>query len=431
MSRERTFWQAFGPGILFCGAAVGVSHLVQATRAGAVYGLGLVAIVVVANVAKYPAFRFGPHYAAATGTSLLDGYRRQGIWALVLYGVLTLGTMFTVQAAVTIVTAGLAVALFGLTYTPVTVAVVLTLVCAGIIAVGRYRWLDAISKVVVAVLTVATVLATVLALAKLDWSTVSVLPPREAFDPAAMIMVAGLIGWMPSAIDISVWQSLWTLARRDQTGHVPSMRESMLDFHIGYWGTAALALCFLVLGAAVMHGRGAAFESSAGAFAAQVIALYTDTLGGWARPVIGVAALSVMFSTTLTVVDGFPRALSVLVARFRGAEQPGAADGGADQEREDQRLVYWTALAIMAVGSIVILHQFLADMKRLVDVATVLSFLTAPALAWLNHRAVTSAAVPVEHRPARWLVVSSWLGIGFLGGFSAYFLYLRLVVLAG
>jgi Mn2+/Fe2+ NRAMP family transporter len=64
-------WKAIGPGLLFAGAAVGVSHLVQSTRAGAGYGLALVVIVIAANVLKYPAFAFGPRYAAATGCSLL------------------------------------------------------------------------------------------------------------------------------------------------------------------------------------------------------------------------------------------------------------------------------------------------------------------------------------------------------------------------
>ena len=91
---------ALGPGLLFAAAAVGVSHLVQSTRAGAVYGLALVGMVILANVVKYPAFRFGPYYSVATRTSILEGYRRQGTWALVLYGLLTLGTMFTVLGAI-------------------------------------------------------------------------------------------------------------------------------------------------------------------------------------------------------------------------------------------------------------------------------------------------------------------------------------------
>ncbi len=101
---QRSFFKAFGPGLLFAGAAVGVSHLVMSTQAGALYGLALVGVLILANVFKYPAFSFGPRYAAATGTSLLEGYRRQGKWALVVYALLTVGTMFTVLAAVTSVT---------------------------------------------------------------------------------------------------------------------------------------------------------------------------------------------------------------------------------------------------------------------------------------------------------------------------------------
>ena len=49
-------WQLLGPGILFASTAIGVSHLVQSTRAGALAGWGLVWAVIAANVAKYPFF---------------------------------------------------------------------------------------------------------------------------------------------------------------------------------------------------------------------------------------------------------------------------------------------------------------------------------------------------------------------------------------
>ena len=67
MSSSTTFWKALGPGLLWAGAAVGVSHLVQSTRAGANFGFATLLVILVANVAKYPAFSFGPRYAAATG----------------------------------------------------------------------------------------------------------------------------------------------------------------------------------------------------------------------------------------------------------------------------------------------------------------------------------------------------------------------------
>ena len=87
--------RALGPGLLFAGAAIGVSHLVQSTTAGALYGLSLVIVVVLAHAMKLPAMLFGPRYSAATGTSLLSAYRRQGRHALWTFALINFGTMFT------------------------------------------------------------------------------------------------------------------------------------------------------------------------------------------------------------------------------------------------------------------------------------------------------------------------------------------------
>lgn len=426
---NRGRWKALGPGLLMAGAAIGVSHLVQSTRAGAVYGFGLVGLVLLANLAKYPAFRFGPAYAAATGTSLLEGYRRQGRWALGLYLLVTLGTMFTVQAAVAVVCAGLAKVLFGLEGDAPTIAVGLIAACAVILAVGRFRLLDAINKVVIVALTVATLAATALALPRIDFGAIPWWP-AGSIGATDVFFFAALVGWMPSAIDISVWNSLWTLARREATGHTPTRDESLFDFNLGYWGTAALALCFLILGAGLMYGRGVDIQPTASGFAAQIIGLYTATLGEWSRPLIGGCAFLVMFSTTLTVVDGFPRALAVLTLRARRPELPwgGEESGRTDPDRDTVggfRAAYWISLAVLAGGAAVVLFTLMTSLAAMVDLATTLSFLTAPLLAGLNHRAMFDEAVPADHRPSPLLRAASLTGIVFLGSFAAGYVWLR------
>ncbi len=42
MGKFRNFISVLGPGLLYAGAAIGVSHLVQSTRAGAEYEFGLI-----------------------------------------------------------------------------------------------------------------------------------------------------------------------------------------------------------------------------------------------------------------------------------------------------------------------------------------------------------------------------------------------------
>ena len=414
--RPTGFLRALGPGLLFAAAAVGVSHLVQSTRAGAGYGVALIGFVLIANLLKYPAFRFGPEYAAATGTSLLQGYRRQGRWALVLYALLTISTMFTVQAAVTVVTAGLLMATLGFKASPVLISAGLLAACAALLVVGRYRWLDRVTKLLVLVLAVSTITATALAAPHVDlagpW-----LPKR--YDAKTVAFIAALVGWMPSAIDVAVWHSLWTLARGADSGHQPTMRESRLDFHIGYVGTAVLALCFLLMGAGVMHAKGVSFSPSAAGFAAQLISLYSGTLGAWTKPIVGIAATAVMFSTTLAVLDGFPRALAVLSRRFHTDEQPHSSE----VQRVARSTPYWISMAVVAGGSLVVLAVFLKSLKTMVDVATTASFLTAPLLATLNHRAILQ--VDSDKRPGAAVLALSVLSIIVLGAFACFYVYTR------
>ena len=414
---RRSFFKAFGPGLLWAGAAIGVSHLVQSTRAGANFGFALILVIVVANIFKYPAFSFGPRYAAATGTSLLEGYRRRGKYALVLYAIITVGSMFFVQAAVTMVTAALGCALLGLKGlgSIVWLSAALTVICAALLLVGRYRLLDKLVKVVVAVLTVSTLSATLLVVPKIPWGEMSFLPSGDIF---TTLWVAALIGWMPSAFDISVWNSLWTIARRRETGYAPTVRESLLDFNIGYFGTALLSLCFLTLGAGVMFTAGKTFDQGAATFAGQVVSLYVDNLGAWSKPLIAVSAFTVMFSTTQTVVDGYPRAIACLVSRFREPEVP-------DHPSATSRKVYWLSIVGIGAGSLLLIFFASGSLKALVDKATTLSFLLAPGLAWLNHRAMLGDEVPAEHRPGPKMTLYSRAGIVFSTVFAAYYLYVR------
>ena len=167
--------QKLGPGLLFAGAAIGVSHLVQSTRAGADFGLGLLWALLLVNFFKYPFFQFGPRYALATGESLLSGYAKLGRGVIVTYFILSLLTMFTIQTAVTIVTAGLAVELFGISSNIVYWGIVITFLCATLLSFGRYGLLDRGMKVIIIVLSISTLIAAFLAFGQskeIEWTQV-------------------------------------------------------------------------------------------------------------------------------------------------------------------------------------------------------------------------------------------------------------------
>jgi len=416
-----SIWQsrlkALGPGLLWAGAAIGVSHLVQSTRAGANYGFALVWVVIVANLFKYTAFEFGPRYAAAMGESLLDGYVRVGKWALIIFLVMTFGTMFTIQAAVTVVTAGLASRIFGVTLNPLLWSAIILAVCAGILTIGKYPLLDKLIKVIIIILSISTIFAVLTAIGHGSSAKAEFMAP-VVWSVAGISFIVALVGWMPSAIDISVWHSLWTMERRKETGSAPSLDDALFDFRLGYFGTGLLALGFLTLGGLIMYGTGEHFSPSGAVFAGQFISLYTSTLGEWSYVIVAIAAFTTMFSTTLTVTDAFPRVLSrstelVFPDRYK---------------QSNNTHLYWFWMFIVLSGSLLIIGLFISGMTLLVDVATTLSFLTAPILAYINYRAVTGNWMPQGTSPGPKLRILNWVSMLFLAGFAIFFIIWRFVL---
>ena len=118
------------------------------------------------NLIKYPFFEYAPRYSASTGESLLDGYKRLGKWAIYLYFFLTFSTMFALQAAVTIVTAGLFSSVFPNSFDIIQWSFGLLLISATIVIVGRYSLLDSLIKVIIIILTLATLIAVVSSVSK-------------------------------------------------------------------------------------------------------------------------------------------------------------------------------------------------------------------------------------------------------------------------
>ncbi|MFP4024935.1 MAG: NRAMP family divalent metal transporter [Thiohalospira sp.] len=412
--------KSLGPGLLWAGAAIGVSHLVQSTRAGAIYGFQLVGIILLINLFKYPFFEFAPRYASATGESLLHGYKRLGKWALILYLLLTIATMFTLQAAITAVTAGLFSFVFPNILNTVSWAVVILAIATIIVAFGKYSFLDKIIKIIIVLLALSTIIAVVSAFTK-GFNPNPEFINTFNWDFGDIALLIAFAGWMPSAIDISVWHSFWSVAKSKQGKHIPSVKESLFDFNVGYIGTAVLSIGFLSLGALVMYGSGKTFSENGNIFAGQLIHLFTTNLGSWAYVFIAVAALTTMTSTTLACLDAYPRVLKpateLLFPQLR------------KNESDSWNWLSWMWLIILLSGTILILLFFLKGMSFLVDLATTLSFLTAPVLGYLNFKVVMGKNVSEEHKPKRWLKTLSWIGLGILTATGIYYLIWKLFIL--
>ena len=392
-----------GPGLLFAGAAIGVSHLVQSTRAGADFGWGLLWALILINLFKYPFFQYGPRYAQATGETLLDGYYKLGKGYLWAYFFVNIATMFTIQSAVTVVTAGLASKLFGLTNDIVNWSIIITIFCGLLLIIGRYQLLDKFIKIIIISLAISSILAVGIAFIKNENS----LSFQQVFpEGTGLLFLIAFLGWMPAPLDISIWHSIWTIEKNKSQHEKTTLKESLFDFNVGYIATTFLAICFVGLGALVMFDSGLEFSSKGGVFAGQLIELYTSNLGEAAYGLIAIAAFSTMLSTTITTLDASPRAMSKTIQLLF--------------KRLKSYYLLW--LFILSLGTIAIFLFLLSEMGKLVQIATVLSFITAPLYAFLNYRLVISKQMPEKFRPNKELRVLSIIGLLFLSGFTLFYL---------
>ena len=401
----KKFINKLGPGLLFAGAAIGVSHLVQSTKAGAEFGFGLTWVLILCNFFKYPFFLFGTKYTYATGETMLDGYLRISKSILLIYFGLSLVTIFTIQAAVTIVTAGLAIELFGITNNITYWALIIIVFSYLILMIGKYKLLDNLMKFIIMILAISTFIALVSSSLnnEIIFDFDQIIPKNSE----GIIFLAAFMGWMPAPLDISIWQSIWT-NEKIKIEKKSNYNTAKFDFNVGYIITIFLGLSFLGLGAYVMYGSGEKFSESGAVFASQLINLYTSNLGKGMMIFIAIAAFTTMFSTTITCLDASPRAMSKTVdlLKFKRFNN------------------YSSWITILAIGTIIIFIFFMSEMGTLVKIATVLSFLTAPFYAIINYILMSSSFIPKKYKLSKWMNIYCISGIIFLLFFSIWYITL-------
>lgn len=384
-------------------AAIGGSHLVASTQAGALFGWQLLWLVLLVNVLKYPFFRFGVQYTLEQNESLVEGYWRKGrgyFYSFVLLNVL----------AAVVNTAGVLILTAALLQYALPWQLSLTLLCWLILAscllillLGHYRALDQVSKIIMLLLTLTTLLAAAIAFYNGPTAPVDFQGPSP-WQLAMLGFLVALMGWMPAPIEISAISSLWLKAKQRQ--QPVSQRQGLFDFNLGYWLTTFLALVFVALGALVQYGNEQPIALAGAAFAQQLVEMYGQTIGSWAKPLVSLIAFLCMFGTTITVLDGYARTLHES-GRLLGWYQA------------DNRRIAALWLLLQALAGMALILFFRSALSPMLTFAMTLAFLTTPVFAWLNFsllRSHRSQPLPL------WLNVLSWVGLAYLFGFALLYL---------
>ncbi|MCE7624137.1 Nramp family divalent metal transporter [Vibrio fluvialis] len=399
--------RSLGPGIMMAAAAVGGSHLVASTKAGAIYGWQLAVLILLVNLFKYPFFKAGVQYTMGTGDSLVEGYAKMGKPYLWIFTVLAVFSGIVNTAALLMFSASLLSYFIPFELSmPVLCGIVLA-TCLIILFAGHYRALDTLSKVIMAVLTIATLLAVVIAAANPAPVTVTTEGPSP-WTLAAIGFLVVTMGWMPAPIEISSLTSVWLKSQCRQQR--VTAQSALFDFNVGYIGTAILAIVFLALGALVLHGTGVELSKSGVGFSHQLVGLYASTIGEWSRYLIAVIAFFCIFGSTITVIDGYSRVIAESQRLLK-------------EQKEQSPKVLQGWMILVSAASLAIIVFFASALMPMLNFAMIMAFMTTPVFALLNYVLVTRTELPDELKVGSKLKALSILGLIYLFGFLALFIW--------
>lgn len=411
MGYLKTFIKQLGPGLLFASAAIGTSHLVLSTKAGATYGWIMIIPILLANLFKYPFFEFGIRFTNITKKSLLEGYLDKGKGYLWVYTIATVMSILTILAVLYTVTAGLLIRLlpiFGDHLIEVTLGLFLFVTL--VLIIGRYYFLEQSLKVIVLLLFIALFVTTIMVIYKGPAPRVANFEAPYFFNNAGILFLISLMGWMPTAVEASSWVSLWSM-EKIKINKDEKLKDALSEFKFGYILTAVLSLFFMIIGLYTLFGTGVEMSGNSVVFADQLINLFTDHIGQWAYFFIALAAFATMFSSCMTAHDALAR-ISVDTIKFLFL----------NREEPNKHLLTIFILIQTIVGFSVV-YFFGANMGVLIAIATFVSFMMAPGIGLLNHSLVIDKKIPAELRPSKGLQRLSYAGIVFLSLFALYYFY--------
>ncbi len=315
-----------GPGLLAAATGVGAGDLVATLVAGAQYGTALLWAALVGTALKLALGEGVGRWHLASGTTLLDGWRRLGRWATTFFGVYIVIWGFVYGATgMSAVGLPLNALLGGLSVGGW--AAIAGLCGLALVWFQRYDVFEKFMTVLVMLKFVAVVSTAVLVgpnIPELTRGLVPTLPEGSA------VYVLGLIGGVGGTITMAAY-GYWMFAKGWRG--VPWLGMMRLDNAVGYVMTGIFVVSMLVVGSTMLRGMDLT-EGDAG------LLVLGDALGAefgqWARVLFLVGFLAVTSSSLLGVWNGvslmfadWTRTVKLPHGRAAEAQLERAAAGGS------------------------------------------------------------------------------------------------------
>jgi Mn2+/Fe2+ NRAMP family transporter len=385
-----------GPGLIITASIVGSGELIVTPKLGASAGFTLLWFMILGCILKvFIQIELGRFTLAHGKTTLatmdlVPGPRVVVSWLLWLWLIMFAATVFQVAGMVGGVASILSIA--GLPVAQSAIAVIIGLVTAVLLVIGRYKLVEAAATLMVVAFTLCTMIAVI----ALQFTPYAVTPANliDGFSfnlpPSFTVAFAafGIIGVGASEL---IYYPYWCL-EKGYARHVgpadgtPAwntrargwMRVLNADAWVSCLIYTGATLAFYLLGAAVLHAKG--LDVTNADMISTLSHMYVETFGPWSLWLFLVGAAAVLYSTIFVATASNARLLADAFQVFRAKKY---AD---DADRE--KTIRWLCALIPIAWTL--LYLIWGSPVTLVFVGAVAQGLMIPFLAlaalWLNHR---------------------------------------------
>lgn len=412
-----------GPGLIITASIVGSGELIVTPKLGASAGFTLLWFIIVGCLLKvFIQIELG-RFTLARGKTTLEtldlvpGPRLLVSWLLWLWLVMFAATVFQVAGMVGGVASILTLA--GLAVSKPVIAIVVGVVTAVLLVIGRYRLVESFATWMVVAFTLCTMIA-VIALQFTPFAITSEnliegfsfqLPPSFTVAFAAF----GIIGVGASEL---IYYPYWCL-EKGYARHVgppdgtASWRERargwMRVLNADAWLSCVIYTCatlaFYLLGAAVLHAKG--LDVTNADMIPTLSQMYQETFGTWSLWLFLFGAFAVLYSTIFVATASNARLLADALAVFRVKKYAG--------EEDRQRTLRWLCALVPLAWTI--LYLLWGSPVTLVFIGAVAQGLMIPFLAlaalWLNYRQTDPALrTGALWRTWLWAAAICMVGVG-------------------
>ncbi len=337
----RGLLKQLGPGLILSAIIVGSGELIVTPKLGAEVGFTLLWFIVLGCLLKvFVQIELG-RYAITRGRTTLEalntlpGPRPRVSWVLWVW--LAMYVCLVPQVAGMLGGVATALQLGGVAVSLTAIAIAVGASCALLLVMGRYRFVETFSTVLVAAFTVATLVA----VGALQFTPYAVTGAQVAsgftFElPANVATAFGAFGLIGVGASELLYYPYWCLEKGygrkigpdDGTPEWKARAAAWLRvMRIDAWTCFALytttTLAFYLLGAAVLHAKELRVES--GAMIETLSFMYRDTFGEWSLWLFLGGAVAVLYSTIFCATASnarlFADGLSLFkVKRYRDPE---------------------------------------------------------------------------------------------------------------